>query len=1160
MKRHKRIILSVITAIFMLSTLSCRALDQEWSTDPTLQEYHKGKPLEHPAKGEDERREGYIRKEFEIPEGKIWKAVADVGSANFRTWNRIKMVSAFYLNGQLVERPLPPERMYCLQPVDITPYVKSGKNCAAFYGYRPKPYPPYIIAQIRIIMEDGSIIDLNTDETWKTSPDEAEGWNQPGFDDSAWQNIGIWGYDISGVIRQHQHPVPSYRGYLEMRNPQRRDLIYRNTDNIELEVMIPPGIRKIAQRVEYLFSRENPDGTSELINTQEVDFLKPTPLDTADQSLQEQSVVCRLNLGKQTDGIYTIALRLIDWSGNIIDEREREIIMVLGKVEQKYIDATDYYDGLDLELEDIVDFTDPNDPHPWFESMAVKSGEAMEKITEPKIIRKENGLVYREVTGTLRSSVFSYRIEFQHPGDFYLLELEYPDDAERVINVSISSKLEHVWSNSQSGTGAETGGKYYKTDTMQKLKWIHTADSGVHSIDIHNYMNDWPAAAKSLKIYHIKGNLPAVKAGRSRDFGIHTERCYSTSAIGMSFGVNGQRRGDTDSTITPTARRDDSLIQRTIQQMHWTKATSERYVQYLRFTGQNMHLMGCIQYHEGYNPFLPVDPNSKSPRIINCMKTILANILDVNNMGSVTGIQFSMPVSLKTYATDEEVAAGADTMWYVNAKGEQRNQRMLDRTNVANFQHPYFRQTYFTIVRDMANTYGHIKNYMGVSNFSSPTGHPTSYYFPGYSPGRGREVWQTPLDWSYDDITFSNFFDDTGIDLKFESNDPERFGKRATAIAQDETLRQNFLDWRCQKLKEFFDEAVEILTAERDDLQFINVMAHIETREAYQELMESGQTFAQMMKTFGLDIKLLSEVKNSTLVRWTMNWRQSYDHPSQNPYMWIPKEREVVVGAFAGLPSTGVLCRTSWDENAVISPGHPYLSSHGVSPGTYVNILEGSDWIMDAYKTRVEVQPPAYHARETLTQAIITGDPQIILSGYTDLALNIGNEHVQREVMVQFTNLPAEKFEQVLDTDLTTNLTIRKLSKGDESWMYIANPGYYHIAGTVEIDAGGTLSELVSGKRVADAGKITLPVELAPFAMMAYKVDSGKLEIASYQTGEITAHEISHMTNVMDRAKKLRPDDEFTTKTIAEANKAIGEGEYAAAWSLIKDYRFWPTY
>ena len=86
-----------------------------------------------------------------------------------------------------------------------------------------------------------------------------------------------------------------------------------------------------------------------------------------------------------------------------------------------------------------------------------------------------------------------------------------------------------------------------------------------------------------------------------------------------------------------------------------------------------------------------------------------------------------------------------------------------------------------------------------------------------------------------------------------------------------------------------------------------------------------------------------------------------------------------------------------------------------------------------ASRTRGHVQPSGYNSREAFTQAIITGDPELLLGGFADLSLNLGNEQTIREVLIPFTHLPQERFQEVLKTGLETNLAIRQLNKDGES-------------------------------------------------------------------------------------------------------------------------------
>lgn len=1084
------------------------------------------------------RHEGYVRMEFELPDGKVWQAVADAGSANERVWfMRNRIASVLYLNGERVVRRIG-KGLYGTLSVDISRYLRPGRNCVAFYGSRVG-YSPFVFLKATVIMASGEAIAVNTDATWRHSPKAAAGWNTPGFDDSTWKPVKC----RQGVWYSHQHRVPSHHGLIALRNPYRRDLFYANTQDVLINVIIPRGLRKKSPSVEYRIGRASIDGLD-------------TPLTTGTTSFFEESgpsLIYRLNLGPHERGVYTIALRLHGSDGDLMAERSREPFIVLRKKPLRTVEGRDIRDGLDLELERVVDFTDPADPHPWAEAKIVNPERGTAKVEEPMIVRR-NGLVYREVAGRKRSSWFSYRLgEFEHPGDFYLCELEYPDDTARVIEVHISTRNEQVWTNSQAGVGAETGGKFFNTGKMQKLHWIHVADSGVHTVDVINVRDGWPAAAKSLKLYHVRGDLVSVGSGSGRSYGIHTERCYLTSGIGMNFGV------DILTMIGERKRREKqgkqrSLMREFITDLVWMEQTSDNTMQYLKFSGQNLHLMGCIQYSEYNTPFLP-NELTDSPRINRCLRTVLANVLDMNGIDFLAGIEFSGSADLRSFANNAQVAKGADTIWMVNGKGEQF-QGITRVTVVPNWQHPGFAERYHLALDTVVETFGGLRHFRGVSNYFGATQR-SNYYMPAYGV---MNDWDKPLELSYDDITFANFQGDTGLDIPIAKTDPQRFEKRASLV-RSPRMRQKFLDWRCRKLRDFYATSVAGMRAHRDDLEFVNILT-VESADCFKQMVESGRTFDEMMKDFAIDIGLLGRIPGLSVARWTISWRQDRFRSPQNPYSWIPKESEDVIRAFSTQPRRAVLCRTSWDENVQITPGCIFRREKLGSR------LDGSDWRMDAVRTRALPQPGGSNAREAMIQAIITSDPQLLLHGFTDLNVDVGHEQARRSVMRLFTRLPEDNFESVLETGLRTNLAIRKLSRGDESWLYVANPGYWHARGMVTIISGGDVVEIGTGKMVASAGQSGLEINLQPFGFTAYRVPSKTLEVASYRISPITEAELAHMTRIVDRVEELAadpeiglvltPDDrEFARDLIARVRAQLAAREYANAWSLVKDCRFW---
>ena len=1076
--------------------------------------------------------EGYCRKEFTVPQGKVWRAIADVGGPPDTTWSgSSKIVTALYINGREVKR-IGPRTIYDIAAVDIADYLKPGQNCVAFYGFGLGS--PYTFLQARIIMASGEVITWQTDDSWKYSPRQEKGWNQVGFDDSQWKNARI---------RQFIYwwpGIPAYSGRLVIKNPYRKELFYVEGRDVIFDVQVPEGLKAQTPALDYTFARADESG-------------KSTPVKEGTVSSSKQagsSLVYRVNVGQQPGGVYTIALRLKDRSGAIIEERSREALMVTRKLTPKEIAGTDYREGLDLELEDEIDFTNPKDPHPSIESVPARWGQPALEVKTPAIIRK-NGLVYRETNDT-RGSMFSYRIQFKHPGDFYLLELDYPDDAERETEVSISSKTEGVWSNSQSGVGYETGSKFYQTGKMQTLRWIHVADSGVHSVDVINVRSKTKAAARAFRMYHIKGDLPSVGSGSERLFGIHTERCYYTSGIGMNFGVDQPRTKEAQAEI----KKELSLMEQLIRDLLWMRDTAERYVQYLRFAGQNTHIMGCYQYSEYNSPFVRAFEVDTS-QLKQDMKTILANTFEVNGINFYAGIQWSQFSDLCTFANNAQVAKGADTIWMVNRKGEQHYGHWWAGV-VPNWLHPRNRQGYQRLMGEITGKFGHLSHFKGIHVILSLG---EAYYLPGFA------TWGDPNPFlrSYDDVTFAQFEKDTGLKLPIEQDDPKRFEKRETAI-QHPSFRKKYVTWRCQKLQEFLAAGLGALKADRKDLELMAVLA-IEGAPSFKHWLSTGKTFEDWLKDFGVDLDLLYQTKDLWVGRWTISW--SGGGGSQNPYLWIPRVDQRVTSAYDREANRYVLARTSWDENLSLAGGHAY------SRGKEIKLVE-SDWIMNYNRVRALPQPSGCFAREAMIQGIIANDPDALMYGFNDQNICVGHEQVIRELARVFTHLPKEKFETVLDTGLETNFAIRKLTKGGQSYFYVVNPGYWQIKGTMTLKTSGKVCDLVSGKPVkldqkggtAASGTAALPISLAPYGLAAYRVDSARLEIESYQTSTISSAERSHMASIIKRVQGLLadpvakivlapPESTFMEDNLARSQAALKEGKYALAWAHLTNWRFW---
>ena len=1072
-------------------------------------------------------RVSYIRKEYDLPQGKIWRAIADMGGRQSSTEPK-----ELYINGHKI-RWESTRDYYHFTSIDIAPYLKPGKNCVAIFGFR-QDYPPFVPFQAKIVMVSGETFTWQTDTSWKRAPREVEGWNRPGFDDSSWANLKVTGlghYYVRSYGRDGRSPLPDYKGSLVIRNPLKTDLIYRDDQDLVLEVNAPGGLQKHNPTLAYQFGKADAEGKTSLLK----EGIVPQSKAKAD------SLTYSLNLGKHSLGVYTISLQLKDDNGQILQIRPREPLLVLRRLKPRLVsNPAQYRDALDIELEDSIDFTDPNDPHPWIEGQRPKTrGKPMIEITEPTIARRK-GLVYRKVDDSAESFL-SYRFEFKHPGSFYLLEFEYPDDAERFIHVSISTKFEGGW-NSQSGVGVTTGGHYFLTGKMQRQPWIHVADAGPHSVDIVNPNPGCNAAAGGLKIYRIKGDLPAIENGSQRLYGIHTERCFHSSGLGRNFGSEpllgvGKQRGE-DAEKIP-------IMQRFIKDLLWMAETCDRYAQYLKFVGQNMHIMGCLQYNESNTPYV-IPYQTDTARVPFCMKSILANTLEVNDIYFWAGLELITLGGSRPY-NDAQVAKGADTIWRINERGEQ----VAGMVVCQNWMHPRFRQRVRIITEDVAKKFGDLPHFKGIHSVVGP-----HVWLPDATDSK-RE-WDDPFTSSFDDVTSREFEEFSGLSLPISKDDPERFKKRA-ALLKNAHIKRKYRDFRCRKFRELCGEMLATLKKTRSDLQLVNLIL-----EAYADLQqhraETGRDPLDYYKDFAFDLDLFRNQKDLCIGRWT------YSAPMgvrQNPYYWAGRTDPELAAAFDNTTNRYVFAESRWKENAYTVGG--YVPSSG--PRKVVR----SDWIIGTNTVRACPSPSGFHVREALAQALVTGEANILGFGFTDLNVNVGYEARLRSFTQVFTLLPREKFTPVLNTDLTTNLAIRRLIKGARSWFYIVNPGYWHIQAEVQLRTSGTVYDLVTGKKVKlsdRSGKKTLSLSLEPYGLVGYRVDSPHLEIVSYTTGSMSEQERKFMEDIMQRVEALLdqpevklvlpPEDrDFMGTTTEKARENLLDGNYARAWSLVSHWKFW---
>ena len=98
---------------------------------------------------------------------------------------------------------------------DITGRLESGTtNVFGFTGYNRVQKPAGIVGLLTIEFDRGEPVVIPTDESWKVSDREIDGWNKAGFDDSNWvaaKKLGPVGMEPWGNVRVSESRVQPAR-------------------------------------------------------------------------------------------------------------------------------------------------------------------------------------------------------------------------------------------------------------------------------------------------------------------------------------------------------------------------------------------------------------------------------------------------------------------------------------------------------------------------------------------------------------------------------------------------------------------------------------------------------------------------------------------------------------------------------------------------------------------------------------------------------------------------------------------------------------------------------------------------------------------------------------------------------------------------------------
>jgi len=1073
---------------------------------------------------------GFFRKSVTLPPGEIWRAVGELADG-----------STLYVNGTEVPRALR-AGIEVSQGVDLSPFLQAGReNVIALYAEQlpTERQASQVYFQGRVLMADGSVIELDTDSDWLVHSEEQEGWNKPGFDAGDWQAAAA--KPPATVLLNRRWPV--YDGRLLLENPGPDPKLYFNWANpVHVDVRVPVGMDDSEGGVDWILRRVEHYG--------ERHFEAQGSTSTVRAEPATNSLIYDLPLGHLERGVYTleVALRSGD---DLVDQRFEEPIIVVGEIPMTPVSGDSYEEGMELELEQVIDFTESEGPHRWIEAEAYRGHrragtiEAGERITEPRIVEK-NRLRYREVTDEAKSAFFDYRFQFQRPHGWYLMVLEYPNDADRAIGFGIKSATRggtddaplRPWMTNrtggyetQSGPSISTGKKFPVDGKMHEMRWLHWADPEIQIAEIVNRRRGLNAAAARLRIYRVDA-LPAIDIQTSgeRDFGIHTERAQY---LGRTFGHSAEMG---DAYQIRHDRLEFDMVERFVYRLRWQLIAVENYTEYLRFTGQNSHVMGAFQYSEKNLSYTGPDRVPGDGRLLQDIREVALRVFENNGIDMYSLVEYVNHTSLQTEfaAGQAAVGLGADTISYISRNGEIGDWR-------GNPNHPAVENGYLTVVDDLAYKFAFSPAWKGIF-------YKVYVDNGGFGPSP-MSLHNRPLDFDYSDATIAVFERDTGISTPGEPDNPKRFELRYHFLTSEEMLPV-WIDWRVRNTGDIVRKTLAQLHTHRPDLEVL--YSYHDPLAMRYWLMESDLSYADYYRQLAMDPGELKEEPLAWFGRTlyptgSSRWETGKEH------WWEQAVGLDVIDYYNQGPNRLVVLTSGWDEIPTVPPDVP-------------------DWPMRYQNSRFIAQAHDDYSLEAFAQAVIGDDPDKLFFGFTDVNIIGSREQQVREVARTITPLPKKKFAPVLGTDdFRHNLAIRALRHEEETWFLVANPGYWPVTAEIQLSGDAKVVRASDGAKAdtrSQGGQTVMSLELKPYGMASFKVPGEPVEITGFKVNPLQDEDLAHMRNIMAGAAALLADPgaslaitsedrAFMRATLEASASLLEKGEYAAAWADLSYWRFW---
>ena len=1001
-------------------------------------------------------------------------------------WTRYQL----YVNGQLVSDNRP------VRKCDLTPYLKKGRNSIVFRDEFDSGYGSWsnVLLEVFAVGRNGEKVVFGGDEHWRWTYRPEPGWEKAEFSPRNWNRPRLRG--PAGVDRLRDgSPValgllPEHPGLLKISPLGEKYPVFDYDGPVGFQASIPAGVRNAVLKLR--------------IRNAETGVLEETLSVSANRE-QGDFRLYEIRPKIRKTGAYQM-LWSLERNGEILDSDRTEMILC-GPLPQKTVP----YPAFEKELEKqllLLESIDCTREYPQEKFLDHSGRIARPRLNAGRVVTR-NGMTYREA-GPSSMDAFQYAIRVGTLGRPHLVEVDYPDNEERCINLIAAETYPLPFENNSGALGSKawtsatasvaTGGLMTCSMKMQKLRFVIFPASKNVTISVQTHVSGRPAAASAIRVYALKGDLPALQLPKTgRTYAHHNERF-----LAQQWGA------EQDPRILGFIYHKGEM-----REGFWTSAYLGicNKLRFLRFAGHNASVEGIYMYQEGF-------PSQNG----NCRQVrgddfdpfvVLLKMYKHNGIRTFLGFEYIVsPKLIETNqlgVSDRELRAGtARPLYHVSRYGKQVGGFGGHGLNHLN---PVVWQNVREVVDEIYHRYSGLGDVAGLFLVCG------RIWLPGYPFGDYGQFRQEEI--GYDDDSIEQFERETGIRLSLPMKGVERFGQRYRLLTGK--FAKQWFAWRSKKIMDCLNDIQSILRSGNEKWELFPVPQMVVPRESPFTNLTASKTerdvfFHSILKAAGYDPDLYGAGKSLRMV----------------PHVKEPRSRVGELAAFGLMTNDKV--RELYRKNDAV-----YLSDDDLNELIHYPVPKARRWWWEKLSCAVyERMYSGEFAFHNLVNLLSGHVPKHLFRSWLDVNETTGHTEQTRRFLNAFYSIPEAQWQPCSGIQ-----GVQAKSAGNA--LLLINNTPYPVSGTIQVPGK---AEITTHSRKFQA-KTELSLKPYDLAVIWTEGDADR------------AHGLFRFRQdvekmILKQARILRENPEISAKLPAETVKQIADcaqrGDFYGCCTILRSF------